>query len=264
MDWIYGNLEKVREKRPLIHHITNWVTIYDCANITRTFGALPVMAHASEEVSEMAGIASALVLNIGTLDSSIIDSMLLAGKSANKKGIPVVLDAVGAGATSFRTSKMKELLSSIRVDILKGNPGEIGTIAGVGAEVRGVESISVSKEPKAIAKELANKLGSTVVITGKEDFVSDGKRTHAIQNGHELMGKLVGTGCMATSVIGCFASIEKDYAKASSAALACFGVAGEIAAEKSEGTGSFKERFFDAAYSLDEKAIARMARVIES
>ncbi|VVC72045.1 Hydroxyethylthiazole kinase [uncultured archaeon] len=261
--WIYEDLEKIRGKKPLVHHITNWVTISDCASITRCLGALPVMAHAREEVSEMASQASALVLNIGTLDNGLIESMKIAGKSANRKGIPVVLDAVGVGATSYRTGKANELLKEIRIGIIKGNAGEIGALAGIKSEVIGVESVSVDGEPKKIAFDFARKTGATVVITGKTDFVSDGKRAFAVSNGHEMMGRIVGTGCMAASAIGCFAAVERDYAKAAAAALACLGIAGEIAAKESRSYGSFKTRFFDAACNLDKKTISENARISE-
>ena len=263
MSWIYENFRRIADKRPLVHHITNWVTIYDCANITRSFGALPVMAYAKEEVAEMTSAASALVLNIGTLDSEKIESMIIAGKSANKKGIPVILDAVGVGATKFRNDKASELLESIRISIVKGNAGEIGSLAGVKAEVRGVESISVAKEPKVIVRDLAKRLSSIVVITGKVDFVSNGKTTYAISNGHEMMGRVVGTGCMATSVLGCFASVEKDYLKSSAAALSCYGIVGELAADGCEGMGTFKTRFFDSIGRLTEKVVDSRAQVKE-
>ena len=135
--------EKVRNTKPLVHHITNWVTIYDCANMTRAFGALPVMAHAKEESGDMAAIASSLVLNIGTLTPELIDSMIIAGKSANKKGIPVVLDAVGVGATKLRDNEALRLLKEIRIDIIKGNSSEIAKLAGMNVTTRGVESTKV-------------------------------------------------------------------------------------------------------------------------
>ncbi len=258
----YSLLQKVREKRPLIHHLTNWVTIYDCANVTRTIGALPVMAHAPEEVAQMAGAASALVLNIGTLTKDFVDSMILAGEAANKKGIPIILDAVGAGATDLRTNECKRLLRELKIDIIKGNAGEIATLAGVEAEVRGVESISAGGEPEEIAKSLAKAAKATAVITGKVDIVAgpDGK-TYTIHNGHEMMGTVVGTGCMAASVIASFAAVEKDYAKAAACALACFGIAGEIAAKEAKGPGTFKEHFFDALHNLDRMQVERMSRI---
>lgn len=256
----YSTLERVREKKPLVHHLTNWVTIYDCANVTRMIGALPVMAHAPEEVAQMAGIASALVLNIGTLTKEFVDSMLIAGEAANRKGIPILLDAVGAGATDLRTSESKRLLRELRISIIKGNAGEISTLAGVEAEVKGVESVK-SGDPVKVAESLAKSTGSTVVITGKVDVVSDGKKTYKVHNGHEMMGKIVGTGCMAASVIASFAAVERDYAKAAAAALACFGIAGEIAAKTAKGPGTFKEAFFDALYNMDEKTVKAMAKI---
>ena len=261
MNEIFAALGKIKASKPLVHHITNWVTIYDCANVTRCIGALPVMAHAKEEAKDMTSISQALVLNIGTLTPSLVGSMLLAAGRANEKRIPVVLDAVGAGATRFRTEKAKEILGSVRVDIIKGNAGEIATLAGAKAEVKGVESGAFAGERKQIAKALARKYMATVVMTGKYDIVSDGRRTYVVSNGHMMMGSIVGTGCMAASVIAAFAAIEKDYAKAAAYALVCFGIAGEIAAKKIRGPGSFKERFYDELYNLDEKTIARMQRI---
>jgi hydroxyethylthiazole kinase len=257
----YGTLEKVREKRPLVHHITNWVTIYDCANMTRAFGALPVMAHAREEVEQMVKISSALVLNIGTLTPDLIETMAQAARAANRKGIPVVLDAVGAGATDLRSESTQMLLKGARIDVLKGNAGEIGAIAGVKAEVKGVESISLEGDPAEIAARLSERLKNTTVITGKTDIVCAGGKTYIIDNGSPMMGTIVGTGCMAASIIGAFSAVEKDTAKAAAAALICYGIAGEIAAEKAKGPGTFKELFYDAAYNLKKEDITRKTRV---
>lgn len=260
---IYKILEKVRKEKPLIHHITNWVTIYDCANITRVFGAFPVMAHAKEESGDMSKIASALVLNIGTPNPELIESMILAGKSANKKGIPVVLDAVGVGATTFRDEKTFELLEKIKVNIIKGNASEIARVAGKVVVTKGVESTQVKDNLILLTKKLANERKNTIVITGEDDIVTDGKRVFLVRNGHKMMGNIVGTGCMAASVIGCFAAVEKDYTLASTAALSCFGIAGELAAIKSNGPGSFKERFYDEVFNLNSKIIKRMIKVEE-
>lgn len=254
-------LERVRKEKPLIHHLTNWVTIYDCANIVKVFGASPVMAHAGEEVAEMAGIASALVLNIGTLTTDFVEAMILAAKSANKKGIPVVLDVCGAGATKFRDEKCFEILDKVRVSIIKGNSSEIARIAGESVSTRGVDASSVEKNLLEIARDLAAKRNCTVVITGKEDIVADEKRTVIVKNGHGMMANIVGTGCMATSVIGTFAAVEKDYVAASIAGLVCYEVAAELAAAKAEGPGSFKERLFDAVYNLDGETVERMQRI---
>ncbi|MBN1156664.1 hydroxyethylthiazole kinase [Candidatus Woesearchaeota archaeon] len=261
MNEVYELLQKIKEKKPLIHHITNWVTIYDCANVTRQFGALPVMAHAKEEVSDMVKISSCLVLNIGTLTPDLVDAMVVAGKKANKLNIPVVLDIVGAGATPLRTKETKRLLDELRVEIIKGNAAEIATIAGVKAEIKGVEAVNVEGKPIDIAKKLAEETNSVVVITGKQDIIASSDSTYLVNNGHEMMGSIVGTGCMAASVIGCFAAAEKDKAKAAACALSCLGIAGELAAKKAKGPGTFKELFFDEICCLDEKKVKKGARI---
>ncbi len=261
MNEIYAALEKIKALKPLVHHMTNWVTIYDCANVTRCIGALPVMAYAAEEVEEMASSAQSLVLNIGTLTPELVDSMMLAAKKANEKRIPVVMDVVGVGATKLRTDKAKEILSKARVDIVKGNIGEMGTLAGVRAEVRGVESMGAALKPDMIAGAVARAYKTTAVVTGKDNVVSDGKRRYVVSNSHVMLTSIVGTGCMIASAIGAFAAVEKDYAKAAAYALVCFGIAGELAAAKSKGPGSFKENLYDELYSLDEKTIAKMQKM---
>lgn len=253
--------ERVKREKPLIHHITNWVTIYDCANITRAFGALPVMAHAGEESAEMAGIASALVLNIGTLTPALVRSMIMAGKAANERLIPVVLDAVGVGATKLRDEKALELLETVKISVLKGNASEIARLAGKDVLTRGVEATRVDADLTDVAKKLAVSRGLTVVITGKEDIVTDGRTVYLVSNGHAMMGSIVGTGCMAASVIGAFAAVEKDFALASAAALVCYGIAGELAAVNARGPGSFKNNFYDEVYNLDREKIGRMQRI---
>ena len=258
---IYGILEKVRTQKPLVHHLTNWVTIYDCANIVKVLGASPVMAHAKEESGDMAKLGSSLVLNIGTLTPDFIESMKVAAKSANKKGIPVILDVCGAGATPFRDEKSFELLDGVRIDVIKGNASEIARIAGENVQTKGVDSVDVEKDLIDIARQLAEKRNATVVITGKEDIVADKDRHYIVKNGHELMAHVVGTGCMASSAIGTFCAVEKDLAKASVAALACFGIAGELAAKESKGPGSFKESLYDNIYRLDKDTIEKMQRI---
>ena len=254
-------LERVRTEKPVIHHLTNWVTIYDCANIVKVFGASPVMAHAKEEVADMAGIASALVLNIGTLTTDFVDAMKLAAKSANRKGIPVVLDVCGAGATKFRDDKCFEILDEVKVDIIKGNASEIARIAGENVQTKGVDAASVEKNLQEVASGLAKQRSCTVVITGKEDIVTDRKKVMLVKNGHLMMANIVGTGCMATSVIGTFAAVEKDLVAASVAGLVCYEIAAEIAAKEAKGPGSFKERMFDAAFNLDAHTVNRMQRI---
>ncbi|MGB9927067.1 MAG: hydroxyethylthiazole kinase [Methanosarcina sp.] len=256
-------LKTIRETKPLVHHITNWVTIYDCANITRVFGALPVMAHAPEECADMTKISSALVLNIGTLTSELIEAMLLSAAAANKKKIPVVLDAVGVGATKFRDEMAAKILNSVRVDIIKGNYSEIAKLAGEEAETKGVEATAINANPEKLAKAFAESRSSIVVMTGKEDIISDGKKVFVVKNGHEQMGSIVGTGCMAASVIGSFASVNPDYCEASKDALVYFGIAGELAAEKSKGPGSFKVNLYDEVFGLTDEKVKSLMNVEE-
>jgi hydroxyethylthiazole kinase len=254
-------LAAVRDRKPLVHHITNWVTISECASITRSLGALPVMAHAAEEVDEMVSISGALVLNIGTLTPELIDSMVRAGKKANELGKPIVLDAVGAGATRLRTESARRILDGMKVAVIKGNAGEIATLAGASAEVRGVESVSVDGDPASHAKSLATSERCTVVITGPVDTVTDGKRTFLIRNGHPRMGEVVGTGCMAASVIGAFAAVEKDAAVAAACAMAVYGLAGEMAAKDAKGPGSMKQNMFDCIMAITPLDVQKGARV---
>lgn len=254
-------LEKVRREKPLVHHLTNWVTIYDCANIVKVFGASPVMAHAKEEAAEMAGIASALVLNIGTLTVELVQSMLLAAKAANRKGIPVVLDVCGAGATKLRDDMCFKILDEALVTIIKGNASEIARIAGESVQTKGVDAASVEKNLMDIAQGLARKRSCTVVITGEEDIVADAERTVRVRNGHAMMANIVGTGCMAASVIGTFAAVEKDPVAASVAGLVCYEIAAELAAKTAKGPGTFKELMFDAVFNLDAETVKRMQKI---
>lgn len=257
---IIENLQKIRDKKPLIHHITNWVTIYDCANVVRVIGGLPVMAHAPEEVEQMTSISGALVLNIGTLTVDLVNSMMLAAKKANEKNIPVILDIVGAGATNLRTDKAKEILDKVKISILKGNSSEIGTIAGAEAETRGVEAISLKGNPAEIAEKLAAGLNLTVAITGKEDIISNGKETYICRNGHPMMGCFVGSGCMAASAIGTFAAVCSDYSRASLNALTLLGIAGELAAEEARGPDSYKVMLMDEIFNIDRGKINKLIK----
>lgn len=241
-------LRRISEERPLVHHITNYVTVNLVANVTLATGALPVMAHAIDEVEEMTGLASALVLNIGTLDPTQTESMLLAGRRANERGIPVVLDPVGAGATTLRTRTAERILSEIEVSAVCGNAGEVATLAGLAAEVRGVESLA--GDAKEAATRAARALGVTVAATGATDFVADGEGLFAVENGHPFMGRVVGSGCASTAAVGCFAAAGGGSAATVAAALAYFGRAGEVAAETADGPGTFEPRFLDALAAL--------------
>ena len=257
----YDLLEKVRQQQPVVHHLTNWVTIYDCAQVVKCLGASPVMAHAIEEVAEMNQIASALVLNIGTLTVDFVEAMKLAAHSANKKGIPVVLDVCGAGATALRDRKSLELINEVRIDVIKGNASEVARVSGESVKTRGVDATEVAGDLALLAEKMAAQRNATVVITGKVDIVTDGKKTYRIGNGHLMMTHVVGTGCMAASVIGAFAAVERDLALAAACALGCFGIAAEVAAEKSSGPAMFKERLFDSLYNLNRETVGRLQRI---
>ncbi len=252
---------RVRKNRPLVHHITNYVTVNDCANITICAGGAPIMADAIEEVAEMTGIVGALVLNIGTLNKVQIASMIAAGRKANELKIPVILDPVGAGATRFRTDTARRLLAELEITILKGNAGEIGVLAGADGKVRGVDSAGLTGDPVAVAKEFALSDGLTVVVSGATDIVTDGRRVLLVENGHPMMGGISGTGCMAASVTGACAAESKDPVLAAAAALAALGIAGERAATGARGPYSFKVALFDELAGLTPAVLKSSAKI---
>ena len=255
-------LRALRETRPLVHQITNYVVMNETANATLALGALPVMAHAREEVEEMASHAGALVLNIGTLSEHWVEAMLLAGGAANAAGAPVVLDPVGAGATRYRTETAKRLLSELDIAVVRGNAAEVATLAGEEAEIRGVESIATGGSGLELARAAALELGVAVAVTGPVDFVSDGERVYSVANGHALMGTVSGTGCMATAVTGAFLAVRADApVEAAAEALVAFGIAGEDAAAGARGPGTFHAALYDALYNLDPAALDSRARV---
>jgi hydroxyethylthiazole kinase len=258
-----GLLQRIREKHPLIHHITNYVVMNDTANVTLALGALPVMAHAREEVSEMVGAAGALVLNPGTLSPHWVEAMLIAGRQANALGIPVVYDPVGVGATKYRTETGESLLRELGIAVVRGNSAEVGTLSGAGGTVRGVESVEGVKDPAAVARDLARRRNTVVVITGKRDIVSDGKRVLGVDNGHEMLKTITGTGCMSTTMVAMFCAVENDFLVAAAAALACFGLAAQKAAGSSQGPGTFRAALLDSLYLLAAKEVEAGAKVVE-
>jgi hydroxyethylthiazole kinase len=259
--YVFELLAKVRTAQPVVHHLTNWVTIYDCANVVKVLGASPVMAHAPEEVADMAQLASALVLNIGTLTVQMVEAMKVAAATANARSIPVVLDVCGAGATPFRDQKSLELLTEVRIDIIKGNASEVARVSGETVRTKGVDAAEVALDLARVAKNLAQSRRATVVITGETDIVADADRLYYVKNGHPLMGRVVGTGCMAASLIGAFAAVCPDLAQAAAAALVTFGVAAECAAPLSQGPATFKEKLFDCLFNLDETTLRRLQKV---
>ena len=258
---IFETLEKIRREKPLIHNITNMVAMNDSANIILAIGGLPIMAHAQEEVKEMVRAAGALVLNIGTLTSEQIDSMIAAGEEANSLKKPVVLDPVGAGATYLRTESALRLQEKVKIDIVRGNYAEISVLAGLKGNIKGVESVGREKNSVEVARSLACKHNQVVVITGEKDIVTDGKTGLEISNGSPMLRTITATGCMVTSLIATFAAVCDDYVLASAGALVCFGLAGERAAVKAKGPGSFKMNLFDEVYNLNEEIICKNMKV---
>lgn len=254
-------LKKIRQEKPLIHNITNMVAMNDTANIILAIGALPIMAHAQEEVGEMVKAAGALVLNIGTLTLEQIESMIIAGRVAKSLKIPIILDPVGAGATSLRTESALSLQEKVKINIVRGNFAEISILAGFKGNIKGVESVGSEKNSVEISCSLARKYNQVAIITGKKDIVTDGKRVVEIDNGSPMLRTITATGCMATSLIASFAAVCDDYVLASTGALVCFGLAGERATLKAKGPGTFKANLFDEIYNLDKEIICRGLRV---
>ncbi|MBN2733753.1 MAG: hydroxyethylthiazole kinase [Methanomicrobiaceae archaeon] len=254
-------LTKLREEKPVIHHITNYVTVNDCANITICAGASPVMADSKEEVEEMVAVAGALVLNIGTLSPAQIESMILAGKRANELNIPVILDPVGAGATALRTKSALKLTEELKISVIKGNAGEIGVLAGAKATVRGVDSGSLEGDAFEVARRCSELTGAVVAMSGATDIVTDGKKTLIVENGHPMMGNLSGTGCMAASLTGAFAAVSDDYLESTASALALFGLCGEKASVYSKGPYSFRTGLCDELFRLKSVELGVDARI---
>ncbi|WP_044642823.1 hydroxyethylthiazole kinase [Risungbinella massiliensis] len=254
-------LQKVRDMNPLVHNITNVVVTNFTANGLLALGASPVMAYAAEEVADMAKISGALVLNIGTLNETVVQSMLIAGKSANEHRVPVILDPVGAGATIYRSETANKILNEVKVSLIRGNAAEIANMAGYQWDIKGVDAGDHQGNVVELAKSVARKWGTVVVITGKEDIVSNGSTTYVIRNGHVHLTKVTGTGCLLTSVIGAFSAVDTDLVKASVSALTVYGIAAEIAAEKTvgQGAGSFQIEFLNQLSLVSSTHIEKLS-----
>lgn len=260
---VTNNLEKLRQVNPLVHNITNVVVTNFTANGLLALGASPVMAYAPEEVADMAKIAGALVLNIGTLNEPEIAAMIIAGKSANGHGVPVILDPVGAGATAYRTETARKILKEVTVSLIRGNAAEVANVVGENWKIKGVDAGEGSGSTVELAKLAAKKLNTVVAITGKDDVVSNGEITYVIHNGHQLLTKVTGTGCLLTSVIGAFAAVESNLPVAAASALVVYGVAAEIAAnvQGEAGPGSFQIEFLNRLYTVSGDDILQYGSV---
>jgi len=255
------DLNLVREKSPLVHNITNFVVMNNTANALLAIGASPVMAHAIEEVEDMVAIASSLVINMGTLSEKWVESMVLAGKAALKKGIPVVFDPVGAGATPYRNRVAASIVSVCKPSIIRGNASEIMTLAKENASTKGVDSTVSSDSALDAAVRLAQETGAIVVISGKEDFITNGKIVRSVKNGSALMAKVTGMGCTSSAIVGAFAAVNADLLDAAVHAMAVMGVAGELAAQKAEGPGTMQLYFLDALYNLTPELLSQRAQI---
>jgi len=255
------NLADVRRSRPVVHAITNWVTANDVANCLQAAGARPILAWAQEEVTEIVSRADALVLNLGTPSPDKIKAMLLAGRQANSLGKPVLFDPVGVGGSRLRMEAARTILNEISLTVIKGNSAEIGCLAGQGGELRGIEAASGPPDLFQAAAALAQSSRALVAASGTVDLVAWADEVLRIGNGHPLMGRLTGMGCMLTAIMAAFAAVESDRLRAAVAALAFFGLAGEKAAACSQGPGSFKPAFMDALYHITPAQLQAGAKI---
>lgn len=260
-------LDAVRHERPLVHNITNLVVNNIAANALLCVGASPVMAYAHEEVGQMAGIAKALSLNMGTLTPEVVTSMRIAGRAANAAGVPIVFDPVGVGATGYRTQVATDLLRAVDVSILRANAGEMSVLLGLAGQVKGVDALQADEALPAAMKHYALSSGTVVVATGPVDLVTDGHTTWQLSNGHPLLAAITGSGCMLTALLGAFVgAVPKEsplstYAEACVAAITSYNVAAEQAAQKADGPGTFQAALFDCLYDLESGAVDAAANV---
>jgi hydroxyethylthiazole kinase len=262
---LWSDIVRLREAGPLVHNITNFVVMNFTANALLAVGASPVMAHAKEEVAEMTGIAQALVLNVGTLEPAWIDSMKLALAVASGRPIPAVLDPVGAGATSYRSRAVADLMGVANPTVIRGNASEIMSVAGSAARTKGVDSASDAAGAKELATMLAKRIKGVVCVSGATDYIIDDRgRSAALANGDIWMTKVTGTGCVASALIGAFCAIQPDYWRATISAMALLSVAGELAAEKvrasGAGVGSLPAVMIDQLQLVEESTFTARLR----
>jgi len=256
-------LARIRDSRPVVHSITNYVVMNSTANVLLAMGASPIMAHAPEEIEDLSLITSSLVINIGTLSKPWIESMILAGRLAKVAGKPFVLDPVGSGATKLRTETARNIIESSLPTVIRGNASEILSLSPQGGATRGVDSIHSMEDAIDAARSVAASLGTVIAVTGERDLVTDGKRSLIISGGSPLMGYVTGTGCAASVIVGAFLAAEKDPITASACALAFFKLAGERAAAEVQSPGSFWIKALDALYEITPADLESKARISE-
>ncbi|MGB8953013.1 MAG: hydroxyethylthiazole kinase [Candidatus Aminicenantales bacterium] len=261
---VWEDVQRIRTGAPLVHNITNYVVMNTTANALLSIGASPVMAHAVEEVEEMVAIAHALVINIGTLSAPWIASMLKAARAARERGIPVVLDPVGAGATSLRTATALRLLKEAPPAVIRGNASEIRALCYAEGETKGVDSRHEAEAALEAAQKLSSQFNCTVSVSGPVDLILHKESLFRVANGHPLMPRVTGLGCTASALTGAFVAVNPSSFQGAAHAMAVMGIAGEMAAERSAGPASFQMNFLDALYSLTEEDIRKRLKVESS
>lgn len=249
---IFSDLQRIRDIKPLIFNITNYVVMNNTANALLAIGASPVMACAIEEMEELAGISSALVINIGTLSTPWIDAMLIAGRAANRLHIPVVLDPCGSGASRFRTETAQMLIREVHPTIIRGNASEIRSLIQLETNVKGVDSNHTPDQVIDDARALSLLSGCVVSVSGEVDLIVSDACVARIANGHKMMASVTGMGCTASAITGAFAAINANSFEAATSAMSVMGVAGELAALHSTGPGNFQMHFLDVLYGMLE------------
>lgn len=255
------DIDAIRQKAPLVHNITNFVVMNNTANALLALGASPVMAHAPEEVAEMAAMASAVVLNMGTLSETWVEAMLLAGRSALEHNVPIVFDPVGVGATSYRNQTARRIFKQFTPSIIRGNASEIMALTAElldkqqQIKTKGVDSTAASDIAIETAQTLAQQLGTVIAISGIEDYITDGKTVHILKNGSPMMARVTGMGCTASAITGAVAGVNSNMLEAAAHAMAVMGIAGELAARQSKGPGSLQVIFLDQLYLLTPELI---------
>ena len=254
-DVLSASIAAVRSKSPLVHNITNYVVMNNTANALLAIGASPVMAHWKDEMEEMTAIAGALVINIGTLDTEWIEGMKTAGIAASRRGTPIVLDPVGAGATSQRTNAAWEIINLCHPTIIRGNGSEIMALLDASSKSKGVDSSASSEDALAAARKLASETGAVVVISGETDYITNGTDVNTVEGGHPIMTSVTGMGCTSTALVGAFAAVESDPMIAATAAMAVMSLVGEKAAASARGNGSMQMHFLDELYNLNSETL---------
>ena len=260
---VWKDIKEIRTQKPLIHNITNYVVMNTTANALLALGASPVMAHAIDEIFEMVNLANALVINIGTLSKPWVQAMENAILKAKERKIPIVLDPVGAGATSYRTNTAKSLISLKSPSVIRGNSSEIQALVGNDFKTKGVDSISSPQSAIPIAQDLSRKLNTIISISGEIDYIISMDQIVGVKNGVPMMTQVTGLGCTATALTGAFVAVNKSYFQAAIHAMIVMGITGELTKAQSKGPGSFQMNFLDTLHNLTYDDIKQRINVVD-